>query len=118
MIVRRAISRDDIAVSHIQPGDFSQLRRFLEPVEVGGGDPLLGERRKVAHQGVASAGVEFAEDVVHQVDREFSAALLQQFSLGEFQGEGERALLAFAGEIRGGHAVEAEIEVVAVRADD
>ena len=70
------------------------------------------------HEGVAAAGVELAENVVHEVERGLAAAGFEELALGELEGEGEGALLTFAGEIGDGEAVQAEVELVAVRADD
>lgn len=36
----------------------------FQPIEVGGGDPLLCVRRHVADERVAADGIEFAKDVV------------------------------------------------------
>ncbi len=43
---------------------------------------------------------------------------MEEVALGEFEGEGDGSLLAFAGVFVGGHSVEADGEVVAMGADD
>lgn len=69
-------------------------------------------------EGVAAGGVELAENIVQEIDRPFITAGMEEGALGELEGEGDRALLAFAGEVRGGHAVQADRDVIAMRADD
>ena len=85
---------------------------------MGGGDPLLGHRGQMTHERIAATGIEFAKDVVHQIDRHFSTASFEQLALGEFQSQCEGALLAFAGIVGGGHAVDSEVDFIAVGTDD
>jgi len=82
-----------------------------------GGDPLLGVCGHVADERIAANGVEFAEDVVEQVDRGRFAGGFEQAALCEFEGERDGALLAFAGEIGGRFAVDAQRDVIAVGSD-
>ena len=91
--------------------------RALEPLPCGGGEDALRIRGKRGEQAPSALGVEFTEDVVEQVDRRGAAARADQFGLGEPQGQRERALLALAGERRGGGSVQFEENVIAVRTD-
>ena len=85
---------------------------------VGGGDPFLGVSRQEGEQGVAAIDIEFPEDIVEEVDGRRGRKGSEEFALSEFEREREGSLLAFAGEIGGGHAMDEEGEVIAVRADD
>ena len=100
-----------------EAGDWAEAMGGFQPIKVGGGDPLLGVCGHVADECVAAEGVEFAEDVVEQVDRGGFGGGFEQAALREFEGERDRALLAFAGEIGGGFAVDAQRDVIAVGAD-
>lgn len=91
----------DLAVSNRETSQVRDTRCLGHPRERGRGNPFLSTDGQIVHEGVPSAGIEFAEDVVHQIDGHSASKLLKQFALGEFQGEGERALLAFTGEIPG-----------------
>ena len=71
-----------------------------------------------AEETPAAFGVEFAEDIVEQVNRRGAAPGADEGGLREAQGEGEGALLAFTGEGGGGGAVQFERNIVAVRTDD
>ena len=73
-----------------------------------GGDPLLGICGHVADERVAADRIEFAEDVVEQVNGCGLAGGFEQSALCEFEGERDGALLAFAGEIGGRFAVDAQ----------
>ena len=48
------------------------------PVEVGGGDPDLGLFGQVTHQGIAPVDVEFAKDVIEQIDGLCALMLCEQ----------------------------------------
>lgn len=91
-----------------EAGDWAEALGGFQPIEVGGGDPLLRVRRHVADERVAADGVEFAEDVVEQVNGCGFAGGFEQAALCEFEGERDRSLLAFAGEIGGRFAVDAQ----------
>ena len=67
----------DFSFGDRETSDVCEGGSLVQPVEVSGGDPLLCEGREVAHEGVAALGVELAEDVIHEVDGEFSAALFE-----------------------------------------
>ena len=84
---------------------------------MGGGDPFLGVCGHVADQCVAACGVEFAEDVVEQVDRGGFAGGFKQAALSELEGEGDRALLPFAAEVGGWFAIDAQRDVITVGPD-
>lgn len=87
------------------------------PIEVGGGDELLGGNGEGVEEGVASARVEFAEDIVEEEDGWVVVEGVEETGLGEFEGEGEGTLLTFGGEGGGGVVVEGDGEVIAVGAD-
>jgi hypothetical protein len=89
----------------------------FEPLPRGGGEDTLGIRGERGEQATAPLGVEFAENVVEQIERRGTAPRADQFGLREAEGEGERALLTLAGEGRGSGAVQFEEDVVAVRTD-
>ena len=89
----------------------------FEPLPRGGGEDALGIRRERGEQAPAPLGVEFAENVVEQIERRRTAPRANEFGLREAQGEGERALLPLAGEGRGSGAVQFEEDIVAVRTD-
>lgn len=90
----------------------------FHPAKVRGGDEFLGVCGQVMQEGVASGWVKFAKYVVQQVDGGLGATLLEKVALGELEGEGDGSLLPFAGVVRGEHAVQADGEIIAVRADD
>ena len=92
------------------------LERGIGPEEVGGGDEFLGVCGECGEEGVAAAGVEFAEDVVEEEDGVAAGEGAEDGGLGEFEGEGDGALLAFAAEAVGWAGVDGEGEVVAVGA--
>ncbi len=100
-----------------EAGDWAEALGGFQPIKVGGGDPLLGVCGHVGDERVAADGIEFAKDVVEQVNRCGLAGGFEQSALCEFEGERDRALLAFAGEIGGRFAVDAQRDVIAVGAD-
>lgn len=59
-------------------------------------------------KGVAAGGIKLAEDIVEEIDGGFRTSLVEEIALGELEGKGYGALLAFAGVIAGRHAVEAD----------
>ena len=67
---------------------------------------------------MAAGGVEFAHDVVDQQNGWGAVGGGEVLGLGEFEGDGEGAFLAFAGEIGGGFVVELEAQFIAVRAEE
>ena len=67
---------------------------------------------------MAAVGVEFAHYVVDQQNGRGAVGGGEVLGLGEFEGDGEGAFLAFAGEIGGGFVVELEAQFIAVRAEE
>ena len=93
------------------------IARLFEPLPTRGGEDALGVGGQRGEQAPSAVVVEFAEDVVEEVDRRRPAAGADEFRLGEAQGQGHRALLAFAGECPRCCAVEFERDIVAMRTD-
>ena len=89
-------------------------RLRIQPAEVGRGDQFLAAGGERGEEGVAAVGIKFAEDVVEQQDRRLLAGFAQEGGLGEFEGEGDGALLAFRGELPGRPIVEQQLKIVAV----
>jgi hypothetical protein len=81
---------------------------FLQPTEMRRRDPLLRGGRQGMEDGIPTAGIELAEDIVDQVHWQAPAGSRERFPLGELERKGEGALLALAGEFRGGQAVDRE----------
>lgn len=89
------------------------------PVEVGGGDQLLGILGKVGEESIAAGDVELTEDVVDEENRFLGVVSLgEEARLSQLQSEGESALLSLRAEGAGWVAVDLECEFVAVRTDD
>ena len=86
----------------------------IHPAEGGGGDDTLGIGRQRVHQGVATCGIKFSEDIVDQVDGRHARFFLQKGGLRHFQGDGDGALLSLGGKFRGTHAVESDENVIPV----
>ena len=67
---------------------------------------------------MAAVGVEFAHYVVDQQNGRGAVGGGEVLGLGEFEGDGEGAFLAFAGGVGSGLVVELEAQLIAVRAEE
>ena len=66
---------------------------IVQPIEVGGSNEFLRGCGKIGEQRIATAWVEFAEDVVNQDDRGGAALVLKHPGLRQLQRQRDRALL-------------------------
>ena len=81
---------------------------------MGGGDQFLRSGGEGSEEGVAAGWVEFAEDIIDEEDGVAVGEGGEHGGLRETEGDGDGALLAFAGEAVGGAAIDGWGEVVAV----
>ncbi len=97
------------------------LAEFARPVFLGGGheDLAAGLARlfEQRQESAAPVHVQFAHHVVNQQNRRRTLEAGQKFRLRHFQRNRQRALLAFAAELRGGFSIEQQLQIVAVRPD-
>ncbi|MEY5026749.1 MAG: hypothetical protein RLZZ244_2277 [Verrucomicrobiota bacterium] len=81
--------------------DLGRVEARGEPLDLGGGDDLLGVGGQFAQERRTAGEVEFAEDVIEEQQRRGSEVRLEKAGCGKAQREGEGALLSFGAEGRG-----------------
>jgi hypothetical protein len=95
---------------------------FAGPVFLGTGHENLASgvigSIEERHETGASAGIEFAHDIIDEEDGRGTEEAGEVFGLGHFQGDGQGPFLAFAGEMGGGLVVEVQLEIIPVGADE
>src|ERR1051325_2592695 len=104
--------------------DFPALqihRQLARPVLLSGGHehlavglPCAVEQRQEAR---AALRVQLAHHVVNQEHRRTAVDASQKFCLRHFKRDGQRALLPFAAELRGGFVVQQQLQIVPMRPD-
>ena len=75
---------------------------------MGGGDEFLGIHRPGGHQGISSAGIKLAEDIIDQQQWRTTPRLQKQATLGQLQGQSQGPLLAFAGKFGGRETIDGQ----------
>jgi hypothetical protein len=93
-------------------------RVALGPVQEGRGDDGLRGGGEGFEEAVAARGVEFAKNVIEQEHGGLTVEGFEVARLGDFEGEGDAALLTLGSEGGGFQAVEGNFQVVAVGASD